>query len=86
MLVLLFSVVLICFAVSLLPVLLPGTLLALLGLPLNGWLGGLLGTTLGLGQGSLVVGAAGQATLTLQGVLVVYIPLLVVLFLLVRAR
>ena len=86
MLLLLVIMIAVLFLVSLLPFVFPGALLSFVGIPLNAWLGGLLGTTLGLGQGSFVTRVSGQSTLTFEGVLLVYVPLLIVLLLVLRGR
>jgi len=76
----------VCFLASLLPVLFPGAFVSGLGLILNHELGELLVATLGVGQGTLVVGPPGQGALSLQGVLAVYLPALGLLLLLLRRR
>jgi hypothetical protein len=70
---------------SLVPFLVPGTLLAVFGDSLNDWLGGLL-AGLGVAPGHFVTETSGGATLTLAGVLTVYVPLLLVLTILQRRR
>jgi hypothetical protein len=86
---LLVFVVAICFAASLLPFLFPGSLISALGVVLNAWLGELLAGGLGLEPGALLTtlpSEAGRVALTLEGVLVVYAPVLLVLVFLARAR
>ncbi len=85
-LVLLLIVVLIAFVASLLPILYPGTIVSMLGTPLNVLLGELLGHTLKVGKGSLVTMAQGAYTLTPEGVLAIYVPVLVVILLVMRGR
>lgn len=85
MLLLVLIVVAICFLASLLPFLFPGALISALGVVLNQTLGGFL-MALGVGLGSLVSGGSGQAALTFQGVLVVYLPPLVVILFILRGR
>jgi len=82
MLVLLVIVVALLFVTSVLPFLYPGAVVSMFGVVLNQSLGGLLASTLGIGKGSLVAGGA----LTFQGVLVVYLPILVILLFVVRGR
>ena len=75
------------FLVSLLPFLYPGSVVSMFGLALNHWLGVPLATHLGLANGSLVLGAGGAATtLTLSGVLALYLPALLILIFVVRGR
>ena len=70
---------------SLVPFLVPGTLLAVFGDSLNDWLGGLL-AGFGLAPGRFITGTPGGATLTFAGVLAVYVPLLLVLTIVRRRR
>ncbi len=86
MLLLLFIVVTVCFFASLLPVFYPGTIVSMLGAPLNGVVADFFATTLGLGVGSLVVPAKGGYALTLPGVLAFYVPLMLLLLLAGRKR
>ena len=86
MLMLLFIVAAVGFVASLLPFVFPGTLVSLLGVTLNAGLGELLATTLHVGRGTLVLGGPGQAMLTFQGVLVFYVPLLLLLLFVLRGR
>ena len=81
MLLLLFIVVVVCFFVSLLPALYPGTIVSMLGAALNGVVAEFLATTLKLGTGTLVVAVKGGYVLTVQGVLAFYVPLMLLLFL-----
>ena len=73
---------------SLLPFLFPGSIFSVFGAALNGWLGELLASGLGVGfsPGPLVIGNPGDASLTLAGVSVVYGPLFLVLALVYRRR
>ena len=71
---------------SLLPFLFPGSIFSVFGAALNGWLGELLASGLGVAPGPLVAGNPGDASLTLAGVSVVYGPLLLVLALVYRRR
>lgn len=86
MLILLSIVVGVGFLVSLLPVFYPGTIVSMLGAPLNGVIADFFATTLKLGRGSLVVPAQDGWALTLQGVLAFYAPLMLLLFLGSRGR
>lgn len=81
MLLLLFIVVVVAFLVSLLPAIYPGTIVSMLGAPVNGAIAEFIATTLKVGVGSLVVPAKGGYVLTVQGVLAFYVPLMVLLFL-----
>ncbi len=79
-------VVAICFVASLLPFLFPGAVIGGLGVLLNAWLADFPAGTLRIGQGVLVVGGPGSAELALQGVLAVYVPILLVLLFILRGR
>jgi hypothetical protein len=83
---LLLIIVAACFVVSLLPFMFPGAVVGLLGVALNDWLAGVLGRSLGVGPGALLAGPPGQAALTVQGALTVYVPLLVVLLFVLWGR
>jgi len=76
----------VCFLVSLLPYLLPGTAVGLIGKVLNDALGDPVWAFLPFARGTLVTSQMGDPVLTLQGVLVVYGILLAVVFLWQRAR
>lgn len=84
--VLLLVVVTIAFIASLLPVLYPGSLMSILGTPLNAFLGELLGETFRVGRGTLVTRGPGAYTLTFEGVLAVYGPLLILILLGMRGK
>ena len=66
----------VCFLVSLLPYLLPGTAVGLIGKVLNDALGDPVWQLLPFARGTLVASANGNPVLTLQGVLAIYMPLL----------
>ena len=84
---LIFTVVVsVCFVASLLPFLFPGTVVGLLGKVLNDALGDPLWALVPAARGPLVRSAAEGPMLTLQGVLVLYVPLLLILFLSQRGR
>ena len=84
---LIFTVVVsVCFVASLLPFLFPGAVVGLLGKVLNDALGDPLWTLVPAARGPLVRSAAEGPMLTLQGVLVLYVPLLLILFLSQRGR
>ena len=72
-------VVTVCFVASLLPFLLPGAVIGLLGKILNDALGDPMWAPVPAARGTLVASAQEGPMLTLNGVLAVYIPLLVVL-------
>jgi hypothetical protein len=86
MVLLLSVVVTVCFVASLLPFLMPGAAIGLLGKALNDALGDPLWNLLPAVRGTLVVSGAEGPVLTLQGVLVLYIPLLLILLWLQRGR
>lgn len=86
MLLLLLIVVGVAFLVSLLPVFYPGTIVSMLGAPLNGVVAEFFATTLKLGKGSLVVPVKDGWALTLEGVLAFYVPILLLMFLVSRGR
>lgn len=79
-------VVTVCFIASLLPFLLPGAVIGLLGKVLNDVLGDPLWTLLPPVRGTLVVSGSEGPVLTLQGVLVVYVFLLLILLWQQRGR
>lgn len=79
---LLFVAAALAFGASLLTALFPGTVVGSFGLPLNVVLAEALATRAPFQGGSLVAREAGVSVLTLPGVLVVYLPILGLLFLL----
>ena len=79
-------IIAVCFIASLLPFMLPGTALGLIGKVLNDALGDPVWQFLPFTRGTLVVAVGGNPMLTFQGVLVVYGSLLVVMFLWQRGR
>ena len=79
-------VVSVCFVASLLPFLLPGSVIGLLGKVLNDALGDPLWALVPAARGMLVTSGSEGPVLTLQGVLVIYIPLLLILLGLQRGR
>jgi hypothetical protein len=79
-------VVIVCFVASLLPFLLPGAVIGLLGKVLNDALGDPLWALVPAARGTLVTSAAGGPMLTLGGVLALYVPLLVILLWSQRGR
>jgi hypothetical protein len=79
-------VVTVCFVASLLPFLFPGAVIGLLGKVLNDALGDPLWTLVPAARGPLVRSAAEGPMLTLQGVLVLYVPLLLILLWSQRGR
>lgn len=79
-------VVTVCFIASLLPFLLPGAVIGLLGKVLNDVLGDPLWTLLPPVRGTLVVSGSEGPVLTLPGVLVVYVFLLLILLWQQRGR
>ena len=79
-------IVCVCFLASLLPFLLPGTALGLIGKVLNDALGDPVWAFLPFARGMLAVSDAGNPVLTLQGVFAVYGFLLVLLLLWQRGR
>ena len=79
-------VVTVCFVASLLPFLLPGAVIGLLGTVLNDALGDPLWALVPPARGLLVVSGAEGPMLTLQGVLALYVPLVLILLLSQRGR
>jgi hypothetical protein len=79
-------IVCVCFLASLLPFLLPGAAIGLIGKVLNDTLGDPVWAFLPFARGTLVVSQAGNPVLTLQGVFAVYGLLLVLLLLWQRGR
>jgi hypothetical protein len=79
-------VVAVCFLASLLPFMLPGAAIGLLGKILNDALGDPLWNLVPAARGTLVRSGSAGPMLTLQGVLVIYVPLLLVLLGLQRGR
>jgi hypothetical protein len=69
-------VVTVCFIASLLPFLLPGAVIGLLGKVLNDTLGDPVWSFVPVGRGILATSGPAGPVLTLQGVLAVYVPLL----------
>jgi hypothetical protein len=69
-------VVAVCFIASLLPFLLPGAVIGLLGKVLNDTLGDPVWSFVPVGRGILATSGPAGPVLTLQGVLAVYVPLL----------
>jgi len=76
----------VCFLASLLPFMLPGTAMALIGKVLNDALGDPVWQFLPFARGTLAVAPGGNPVLTLQGVLAVYGAVLVLMFLWQRGR
>lgn len=79
-------VVTVCFVASLLPFLLPGAVIGLLGKVLNDALGDPLWAFLPAVRGTLVKSGSEGPILTLHGVLALYVPLLVILLWSQRGR
>ena len=79
-------VVTVCFIASLLPFLIPGAVIGLLGRVLNESLGDPLWAIAPFVRGTLVRSGSEGPVLTLQGVLAVYIPLLLILLWQQRGR
>ena len=79
-------VVTVCFVASLLPFLLPGAVIGLLGKVLNDALGDPLWALVPAARGTLVRSGAEGPMLTLQGVLALYVPLLLLLLWSQRGR
>jgi hypothetical protein len=77
-------VITVCFIASLLPFVFPGAVIGFLGRALNDALGDPLWVFVPVARGALVQSGSEGPVLTLQGVLAVYLPLL--LLLLVRQR
>lgn len=86
MILLLTVVVIVCFIAALLPFLFPGAVIALFGKLLNDALGDPMWSLVPAARGLLVTSGSGGPMLTREGVLAVYIPLLVILLLLQRRR
>jgi hypothetical protein len=86
MVLLLTVVVAVCFVAALLPFLFPGAVIGLFGKILNDALGDPMWNLVPAARGLLVRGGPGGPMLTREGVLAVYVPLLVVLLLLGRRR
>jgi hypothetical protein len=79
-------IVTVCFLASLLPYLMPGTGISLIGKVLNDTLGDPVWQLLPFARGTLAVSVGGNPVLTLEGVLAVYMPLLALLFWSQRGR
>jgi hypothetical protein len=79
-------VVAVCFVASLLPFLFPGAVIGLLGKVLNDALGDPLWGLVPVARGTLVTSGPGGPMLTLEGVLLIYAPLFLVLVWLQRRR
>ena len=79
-------VVTVCFVASLLPFMLPGAVIGLLGKVLNDALGDPLWTLVPAARGILVTSGSEGPLLTLRGVLALYVPLLALLLLGQRGR
>ena len=73
-------IIAVCFIASLLPFLMPGAGISLIGKVVNDALGDPVWQLLPFARGTLVVSDGGNPVLTLQGVLAVYVPLLAILF------
>lgn len=86
MLLLVFVVVAVCFVASLLPFMFPGAVIGLLGKVLNDAIGDPLWNLVPAARRVLVISPPGGPMLTLEGVLAVYVPLLLVLLWLQRGR
>ena len=70
----------VCFLASLMPFLMPGAAISLIGKVVNDALGDPVWQLLPFTRGTLVVSSGGNPVLTLQGVLAVYIPVLALLY------
>ena len=79
-------VVTVCFIASLLPFMLPGAVIGLLGKVLNDALGDPMWAFVPAMRGTLVTTGSEGPMLTLRGVLALYVPLLVVLLWSQRGR
>jgi uncharacterized membrane protein len=79
-------VVTVCFIASLLPFMLPGAVIGLLGKVLNDALGDPMWAFVPAVRGTLVASGSEGPMLTLRGVLALYVPLLVVLLWSQRGR
>jgi hypothetical protein len=86
MLLLLAVVVAVCFVASLLPFMFPGAVIGLFGKILNDAIGDPLWNLVPPARRILVVSPPGGPMLTLEGVLVVYVPLLLALLWFQRGR
>ena len=86
MLLVLTVVVAVCFVASLLPFMFPGAVIGLLGKVLNDAIGDPMWNLVPAARRVLVISPPGGPMLTLQGVLVVYVPLLLALLWLQRRR
>jgi hypothetical protein len=86
MLLVLAVVVTVCFIASLLPFMLPGAAIGLLGKVLNDAIGDPLWNLVPAARRILVYDGPGGPMLTLEGVLVIYVPLLLGLLWLQRVR
>lgn len=72
-------------AASTLPFIYPGAVVSALGVVVNHWLGEFVAGTLGVGRGTLVAPGP-YPMLTFEGVLVVYLSVLVLILLVFRNR
>jgi hypothetical protein len=79
-------IVVVCFVASLLPFLLPGAVIGLLGKLLNDALGDPVWALLPAARGTLVTAGAEGPVLTLYGALALYVPLLLILLWAQRGR
>ena len=79
-------VVTVCFIAALLPFMLPGAVIGLLGKVLNDALGDPMWAFVPAVRGTLVTSGSEGPMLTLRGVLALYVPLLVVLLWSQRGR
>ena len=86
MILILAVVVTVCFVASLLPFMFPGAVIGLLGKVLNDALGDPLWNLVPPARRVLVVNGPAGPVLTFEGVLVIYVPLLLALFWLQRGR
>jgi hypothetical protein len=86
MLLVLTVVVAVCFIASLLPFMFPGAVIGLLGKGLNDAIGDPLWNLVPSARRVLVISPPAGPMLTLEGVLVVYVPLLLALLWLQRRR
>jgi len=84
---LLFVILTVGFLASLLPVMYPGSILGSLGMPVNVFVAELLREMFSVQDGSLVmIGEGTSRMLTLQGVLLLYLPALGMTLLVLRGR
>jgi hypothetical protein len=79
-------IVVVCFVASLLPFLLPGAVVGLLGRVLNDALGDPMWAFVPVARGVLVASGSEGPVLTLKGVLALYMPLLLILLWQQRGR